>query len=898
MNVSKIEENLQALIANLDEASFIYDLLLAYGLSKSAITRLKTGSYNVANAQDEVLWKKKVFFKTVMGKDLHAAIDGYRRDTSVTRHSPRFILVTDFKTFLAVDTKTDDTLDIPIQELSRYYDFFLPWAGREKAPIQIENPADRRAAERMAVLYDEIFKDNPFNPEKEPKKAHALNVFLCRLLFCFFAEDTEIFKEQACFTNSLKNQTQDDGSEVRQHLERLFDVLSLKEDDPKRKKYPAFLQVFPWVNGGLFEKHLEAPQFSKKSRKLLLESGDLDWSAINPDIFGSMMQAVVHRGQRASLGMHYTSVPNIMKVIEPLFLNELREELEKAEGDIKKLEKLHKRIQNIKVFDPACGSGNFLIIAYKELRRLEMDIFQTMQDASGQQKIAVPLTSIKLTNFYGIEIDDFAHEIAILSLWLAEHQMNVEFKEAFGVINPSLPLKPGGNIVCKDATRTNWESICSKDESEIYLLGNPPYLGAGLQNEKQKSDMALVFEGIEGYKNLDYIACWFFKGAKYIRDTKIQLAFVTTNSISQGVQVSLLWPHIFSQGLEIGFAYQSFKWTNNAKGNAGVTCSIIGIRHKSNNYKYIFKDNIQSLANNINPYLVASKTNTILRKRSTPISNLPKMDRGNGPVDGGNLLLSSEEKKELLSKYPESGEFLRKIMGATEFTNGIERWCLWIEDSQLDKALKIPLIAERLKQVTKMRRNSPKLPTQKLASSPHRFGEIRHKDLNSIIAPRHGSDRREYMPFGFLSPDVIVSDAAQVIYTNEVYVFGVISSKIHLCWIKASCGKIKEDPRYSSLLGYNNFPIPNLSEKQKTNITTHVFDVLSEREKHPEKTIAQLYDPDEMPNGLREAHRQLDVAVEQCYRIKPFTSDEERLEHLFKLYEEMTQNEQKELQHA
>ena len=470
-----------------------------------------------------MLWKKVVFFKAMAGDALHAEIDALQQDPAITKQAPRFIIVTDFKTLLAVDTKTRENRDVPIQELHQHADFFMPWTGKEKAQTQLENPADVKAAGRMAQLYDEICQDNPhtnLNDEALVKEElHARNVFLCRLLFCFFAEDSEIFSESGCFTNAIKSHTQEDGSDLSHYLERLFEVLSLKEDDPKRKQYPHFLQAFPFVNGGLFKDKFQAPRFTRKSRDLLIKSGELDWSAINPDIFGSMMQGVVHTSQRASLGMHYTSVPNIMKVIKPLFLDDLYEDLEKAQDDPKKLQKLHERLGKLKIFDPACGSGNFLIIAYKELRRLEIEIFKALQSLSPQLKI--PLSNIALTQFYGIEIDDFAHEVAILSLWLTEHQMNVEFKDAFGSTRPSLPLRDGGQIACGNATRLDWETVCPKeDEPEIYVLGNPPYLGSSNQDDNQKADMDLVCKGIKNYKNLDYIGCWFLKAGNFIQEAK------------------------------------------------------------------------------------------------------------------------------------------------------------------------------------------------------------------------------------------------------------------------------------------------------------------------------------------------------------------------------------------
>jgi hypothetical protein len=903
MNISKIEENLEALTKSLNPESFIYDLLLAYGKPKSSITRLKAGTYNLAKQKEDgdVLWKKVVFFKAMAGESLHSGIDDLQQEPGITKQAPRFIVVTDFKSLLAVDTKTRENRDIPIGELHKHADFFMPWTGKEKAQTQLENPADVKAAGRMAQLYDEICQDNPHTDLSDEAlvkaELHARNVFLCRLLFCFFAEDSEIFKEVGCFTNAIKSHTQDDGSDLSEYLERLFEVLSLKEEDSKRKQYPHFLQAFPYVNGGLFKDKFQAPRFTRKSRDLLIKSGELDWSAINPDIFGSMMQGVVHTSQRASLGMHYTSVPNIMKVMKPLFLDDLHEELEKAQDDPKKLKKLHERLSKIKIFDPACGSGNFLIIAYKELRRLEIKIFQALQPLGQQLKI--PLSTIALTQFYGIEIDDFAHEVAILSLWLTEHQMNVEFKDAFGSTRPSLPLRDGGQIACGNATRLDWETVCPKvDDDEIYLLGNPPYLGSFLQNKEQKEDLAFVCKGFKSYKDLDYICCWFLRGANYIEKSNAELAFVTTNSISQGEQVPLLWPHIFEKNLEIGFVYQSFKWKNNATGNAGVTCVIINLRKPSNKAKFIYTGQSILTANNISPYLFSGKNSIVQKKIGTPISNLPQMYYGNKVVDNGSLLLSRFEKEQLITEYPQSEKYIRKFMGSAEFIKGNERWCLWVKDAEFQEASTIPVIRERFENVAKFRASSTEKSTREMAKYPYRFYFIAHQETGALIIPSVSSERREYIPIGFVNANIIISNLAYVIYNPTPFIFGIISSTMHMAWVKAVSGRLKTDYRYSSSLCYNNFPFPDISPKQKETLTTHVFNVLSEREKHPEKTMAELYDPDKMPSGLREAHHYLDIAVEQCYRSKPFTSDEERLEYLFKLYEEMTQAEQKGLTHA
>ena len=635
MNITQIEQNvLNLFTTTINPETFIYDFLLAYDLPRASITRLQKGTLNLAKTTGEILWKKKLYFKPTATAELYQTIENIRNNPQTVKNDPRFIIVTDFNQLLALDAKTRDTLDIKLEELPHYFDFFLPWAGMEKAAYQGENPADVKAADKMAKLFDEIRKDNPELTSKE--QLHSLNVFLSRLLFCFFAEDTGIFEAKQ-FTNAINNYTQADGSDVNDYLNKIFSIMN----QANRGNTADYIAKFPYVNGGLFRDNYPVPQFSRKSRQLLLDNGELDWSVINPDIFGSMMQAVVDSAQRSGLGMHYTSVPNIMKVIEPLFLNNLKEEFNKVFDSKNKLELLLTRISNIKIFDPACGSGNFLIIAYKELRKLEIDIMQRIDELTG--KPSMQFSQIYLHNFYGIEIDDFAHEIAKLSLWLAEHQMNMVFNQAFGRTAPALPLKDSGNIVCANACRIDWEDVCPKySDDEIYILGNPPYLGARLQNENQKYDMSLVFDRISGHNNLDYIAAWFLKAAKYIESYKIKSAFVTTNSICQGEQVSLLWSHIFKLNIEINFAHLSFKWTNNAKSNAGVTVAIVGLRNISPEPKHIFLNENIKLAKNINPYLIDAK-NIYLAKSSKPISVLPGICFGSMANDGGNLFLSQQE---------------------------------------------------------------------------------------------------------------------------------------------------------------------------------------------------------------------------------------------------------------
>lgn len=874
MNIAQIEDNLQKITSLFSKETFIYDILLAYGQPKASIVRLQKGGLNLSKVEGTIIWKKKLFFKEVETEHLYEAIDSLKNDANTTKHEPRFIIITNYQSLLAVDTKTSDTLDIPILDIAKHYDFFLPLAGMEKAQHQIENPADVKAAEKMAKLYDEIRKDNATDTHEE---VHNLNVFLSRLLFCFFAEDTDIF-EKSQFTHAIGSHTQADGSDLRTYLDKLFEVLNTEPS--KRQQLPAYLEAFPYVNGGLFRNTHYAPTFTRRSRQAIIDSGELDWSAINPDIFGSMIQAVITPEHRGGMGMHYTSVPNIMKVIEPLFLNELNEEFEAAKGNTKKLNELLKRLWSIKIFDPACGSGNFLIIAYKELRKLEMKIFKELGSFA--------LSNINLGNFYGIELDDFAHEVATLSLWLAEHQMNQVFFKEFGRTKPSLPLKETGNIVQGNACRLDWEKVCpKKDGDEIFILGNPPYLGSSIQSNEQKDDMALVFRGIEGYKNLDYIACWFLKGANFIQNQNAQFAFVSTNSICQGEQVALLWHHIFNKNLEIGFAHTSFKWKNNAKANAGVTVIIVGLRNSFNKtQKVLFTKNRKIFANNINAYLSNGK-DIIIEKRNTPLSIIPNMVYGNKPVDGGNLLLTPTEKEELLRQYPSSIKFLKKILGSEELINGKERWCLWINDDSLVEAESIPAIKDRIERVKTMRLMSKDFGTNKMATKAHQFREMYSANKDLIVIPAVSSENRIYIPMGFFDKDVVVTNRNFAIYDSDYYVFGLISSLIHMVWVQAVAGRLETRINYASTICYNTFPFPPISENQKKELEKHVYRILEEREYHSEKTLAQLYDPDKMPEGLREAHRQNDLAVERCYRSKPFESDEERLEYLFKLYEQM-----------
>lgn len=887
MNAFEIEEKLENFCKDINTSSFIYDLLVLYDIPKASITRLQKGNLNLSKVEGELDWKKKVYFKSFLEQsvDLHVAITSLK---SQLKHDERFVIVTDFKTLLATDTKTSENLETPIKELYKHYDFFLPWAGIEKTEHKSENPADVKAAVKMAKLFDEIKADNPELINCDEEKRHDLNTFLTRLLFCFFAECTGIF-EQKQFTNALDSETQKDGSDLHIFFERLYEVLDTKTFE--RKNLPEWLNAFPYVNGKLFTKKIAVPHFTFRSRNAIIAGGELDWSAINPDILGSMFQAVISAGQRSDLGQHYTSVPNIMKVIEPLFLNNLRKEFELAKEykqkhkSDKKLDELLHRLSKIKIFDPACGSGNFLIIAYKELCRLEMEIIKVSNRFA--------LSEIKLENFYGIEIDDFACEISQLSLYLAEHQMNMEFKSLFGRTNPTLPLQKAGHIVKGNAIRLDWKEVCPISENdEIYLLGNPPYKGARKQTPEHKADIKYVFENtIEGYSELDYITCWFYLGAMYCKSKKAKLAFVTTNSVCQGEQVGIFWQSIFSQNIEIGFSYASFKWKNNAMHNAGVTVIIICLQNKSDSEKLYFTKDTILTAKNINAYNTIGE-NLIIKKRSKSLSHLPEMVFGSMPNDKGNFLLSSQEKKKVCLKNPEIEKFIKKFVGADDFINGDTRYCFWITDKTFQEALLLPELQKRISAVEEVRKNSTRPATRKLAQFPYRFGEVRYKETQSIIIPRHSSEKRIYIPMGFLDRNCVIGDSAISIYNAEPWLFAILTSKMHMLWLRTVGGKLEERLRYSAELVYNTFPVPVLTDSQKQALLQCTLRILTEREKYFGKTLAYLYNSDTMPESLLQAHKDNDYVVEQCYRTKPFESDEERLEYLFKQYKQMLEAEQ------
>lgn len=856
-----------------------YVLLEAFGMTKTSVERVRSGKMNLAH-YNGILVKKKLAYQAASTEQLTSVLQEMKADAKIAKASPCIIAVSDGNVLLAYDPREKESYENKLSKLWLDFQFFYPLAGVEKYKGVSENLADVKAAEKMAKLYDEIRCCNEITTDED---VHNLNIFMTRLLFCFFAEDTGIF-ETNIFTDSIKRFTKDDGSDLSAYLAACFNVM----DKDLRIGVPSAIAQFPYVNGGLFRKHIPIPEMGYKARRIILECGELSWSEINPDIFGSMIQAVVSPEKRGDLGMHYTSVPNIMKLICPLFLNDLYEAFDAAKDNEKKLNALLVRLSKIKFFDPACGSGNFLIITYKELRKLEIRIWKRIREVTKQA--IIPFVNIQLHQFYGIEIDDFCHETAILSLWLAEHQMNSLFRKEFDVRIQALPLRPSGNIVCANACRIDWEDVCPHSrEEEVYIMGNPPYLGARLQSEEQKEDMDFVMGNVKGYNNLDYIACWFYNGAKYIKGSDSKYAFVSTNSICQGEQVSILWEPILNTkfNLEIFFAYTSFKWSNNAKGQAGVTCSIIGIRSINKAPKYLFRDNNKQSVNSINAYL-SQGSDIIVKSQSKPISKIPLMSFGNMANDGGALFLDREQKKELTTNYPQSEILIRRLIGSQEYIRGEEKFCLWVTDELKELAYSIKPIKDRIDKCAIIRKNSKREATNKLSNVPYLFAEIRHKETDSIIIPRHSSENREYIPIGYISDYSIIADSAMAVYDAQMWIFGLITSKMHNVWVRAVGGALETRIRYSATLCYNTFPFPKISDSKKQEIESAAEEILLVRAEHSEKTLAEMYDPDKMPQDLHDAHHTLDLIVESCYRKEPFISDEERLELLFKLYETMT----------
>ena len=879
------QEALESATATLTAENIPYVLLSTFcGYGDASLERVKDGRDNKSREPDTILVKDKFVYRPFKsGEEPMDTIIALKDSAAITRHNPRLYITCDGKNVVAYDPKDDDLYDGALDTLWRDFEFFKPLAGIEKFRNYEEAEADVKTAELMAKIYDDICRYNDF---RDKEVSHYINVFMSRLLFCFFAEDTGLFKQNQ-FTQAIENNTNADGSDLADFIDRLFVIMSTDDKGLREQQTNKVISDFPYVNGGLFLQRYPIPKLSRRTRALMIKCGKYQWRDINPDIFGSMTQAIVSPEQRSELGIHYTSVPNIMKVIQPLFLDDLAAEFLRCRNNAKELNALLVRMSKIKFFDPACGSGNFLIITYKRVRELEIEIWKRLRELGDAR---LPFSEIALTQFYGIELDEYACDTATLSLWLAEHQMNNKFREEFNTFPAPLPLRPSGHIVCGNACTTDWNTVCPHTaDEEVYVMGNPPYLGSRNQEERHKADLDAAISDLHNYRKLDYIAIWFVKGSRYITECpKCRCAFVSTNSICQGEQVSYLWRPIFASGIQIFFAYTNFKWSNNAKNNAQVSVVIIGLSNCNNSSKKLYAGNTILSGSHINAYLSLSE-DLFIDNRTTPIcKSLPTIIYGSEPREGGGLMLTPEQKDELLSENSTNLQYIKRVVGSDEFLNEIERYCIWVPDSQYNEAIKSSYILSRFKTVSDYRKTSKRADTVSYANKPNQFTNSTYKFSKSIIIPIISSERRVYIPIGYINFDAVILNSAFAIYDAELWTLGIVSSKMHNIWTRAVSGTLENRIRYSSTLCYNTFPFPQINQKEKEELVELAKEILLIRAEHTEMTLGEMYAPENFPDDLRAAHHALDLAVERCYREKPFESDEERLEFLFKQYVKLT----------
>ena len=916
MNAVEIESAISDLaLEPFDAAEFPFTFLAAFGNKETALKRLRAGNNNASDVPGGVLLRSNIHIATCEPGTVGDTLKALRASPATTKAKAKFILATDGQTLEAEDLITGETITCDYQDFPNHFGFLLPLAGISTIKEIKDNPIDVRATSRLNKLYVELLNENPDWAKAE--RRHDMNHFMSRLVFCFFAEDTDIFTGDGLFTTTVEHYSERDGSNTAQVLSEIFRAMNIKlaKRASAEPRLPSWTNKFPYVNGGLFSGSTEVPCFTRMARTYLLHAGNLNWQKINPDIFGSMIQAVADDEERGALGMHYTSVPNILKVLNPLFLDDLRAQLEAAGDNRAKLLNLRKRIAHIRVFDPACGSGNFLVIAYKQMREIEAEINRRRGEANNKSEIP-------LTNFRGIELRDFPAEIARLALIIAEFQCDVLYRGQQDALAEFLPLNAQNWIICHNALQLDWLSVCPPtgtgvklvsddlfntplDQTEIdfaneggetYICGNPPYLGSTWQTDEQKADLEAIFAfRTKNWKSLDYVAGWFMKAADYGRKTKAKTAFVSTNSICQGQQVPILWPQIFATGHEISFAHTSFKWTNLASYNAGVTVVIVGLSSQLKVPAHLY-----SIANSgkgdvvdvrevvsINAYLVPG-TNVLVEKSSRPLSGQSEMSFGNKPVDGGHLLLSKDEVDALGLTLEQHERFIRRIYGSSEFIRGLERYCLWIEDCNLEEAMRIETIRPRIENVRAMRLASRDSGANEMAARAHQMREMNIAQKWTITVPRTSSENRPFLPNGLIDSRSTVTSEAFALYDAPLWNMALIASRLHLVWIGTICGKLKTDFRYSNTLGLNTFPVPLLTEQNKSDLTACAENILLAREAHFPATIADLYAPDAMPDNLRHAHERNDEVLERIYIGRRFKNDTERLEKLFDLYTKMT----------
>lgn len=905
MNAVEIEEAISRLAEQpFDPAGFPYAFLEAFGNNATRIKLLKSGTKNKSDVEGAVLQQNNIHIKVCAAGEVLKTLDMLKNSPATSRQKAKFILATDGEEFQAEDITSGETVVCAYKDFPDHFGFFLTLAGISTVKQIRESSFDIKATGRLSRLYLELLKDNPeWGTEG---RRDDMNHFMARLIFCFFAEDTDIFNGSGLFTATIEQMSTKDSSNTHEVISEIFRAMNTKIEGRGKANLPRWADIFPYVNGGLFSGSTETPCFSKIARTYLLHVGKLDWKRINPDIFGSMIQAIAEDEERGALGMHYTSVPNILKVLNPLFLDDLREKLKEAGENTRILLNLRKRMSKIRVFDPACGSGNFLVIAYKEMRAIEAEINRLRHETHLR-------TEIQLTNFCGIELRNFPAEIARLALIIAEYQCDVLYCGQKEALAHFLPLDNQNWITCGNALQLNWLSICTptgtgvklysddlfntpldqaeidfeNEGGEIYICGNPPYLGSQDQSPEQKADLAAAFDGaIKSTKSADYVSGWFIKARNYISKCGGLFAFVTTNSICQGRQVDLFWPAFLQNNLEIRFAAPSFVWSNLASKKAAVIVSIICLGSKSKKPKLLFNGEQVKEANFIGPYLVPDH-DTIISSSRKVLSSLTPMTNGSMPNDNSGLLMTIDEYHELIRQFPEARKFCRRFLGSNDSIQGEMRYCLWIEDNQVKEAQAIPTVRERIQIVREHRSKSDRSETNALAAISHAFGERRHQNSSALLIPRHSSENRPYLPSLLVNAETVIGDSAIAMYDFTLPDFAIYSSRMHLVWVATVCGKIKVDYRYSNTLGWNTFPVPLLTEKNKADLTRCAEDILLARESHFPATIADLYDPENMPENLRHAHDRNDEVLERIYIGRRFKNDTERLEKLFDLYTKM-----------
>ena len=876
-----------------DAQTFENGFFQNFGVSRSqiAIFEHKVKLNDGSNGYIDLFWKGHILIEMkTPGKDMEKAYKQAKDYANALSPSdlPKGILICDFNKFHYYNLSENAKLyEFKLSELVQYVELFSDLAGYKDVEYKKQDAVNIEAAEKMGKLHDRL--------KEIGYEGHQLEVYLVRLLFCLFADDTGIF-EYDHFARYLIQRTNPDGSDLALHIQKIFEVLN-KQKGNRLKTIDEQLNKFPYINGGLFEEHLEIADFDSKMRETLIECCRLDWSNISPAIFGSMFQSVMNADERRNLGAHYTSEENILKLIHPLFLDSLWEEFDKyrnytSETRIVRLKEFHEKLGNLKFLDPACGCGNFLVITYREIRILEIAV---IKELLGDERILDVDHYIKLNvnQFYGIEIEEFPSQIAQVAMWLMDHQMNMMVRDMFGEYYVRIPLIATASIICSNSIRINWESVVPKKELS-YILGNPPFLGARIMSEEQKEDVNDIFSGIKNCSNLDYVTCWYKTAAEYIQNTDIEVAFVSTNSICQGEQVPILWPELINKlNVKINFAHQTFKWSNEARGKAAVFCVIVGFSLKDRKEKSIFhyatvsSEPVEAKAKQINAYLVDAPQVFIDKRNTTLSSNVSPMIFGNMPNDNGNFLLTKQEKDDLILNEPDITQFIKVFLGADDFISNKPRYCIWLKNISPSQYKNYKNIIERIEKVRKLRSESSRKATRELSKFPMLFGEIRQPDSEYILVPRHSSERRNYVPIGFMSKEVIAGDSNLIIPNASQYEFGILTSALHMVWLRYVCGRIKSDYRYSASIVYNNFPWPEPNPKQKENIEKAAKTVLDTRSQFPDSSLADLYDPNTMPAELVKAHIKLDRLVEKAYG-KSFEDDARRVAFLFEMYQRKT----------